>query len=80
MSDEERFLTSFCVFRLISYWIRLRVDLSQNGAINIPILRFLYFLRSRVCVLLEAMNAGCAIITTNTDGCAEVVGKYRCCD
>lgn len=25
-------------------------------------------------VLLEAMNAGCAIITTNADGCAEVVG------
>ncbi|MEX2123318.1 MAG: glycosyltransferase family 4 protein [Woeseia sp.] len=25
-------------------------------------------------VLLEAMEAGCAIITTNSDGCAEVVG------
>lgn len=26
-------------------------------------------------VLLEAMNAGCAIITTDADGCAEVVGN-----
>lgn len=25
-------------------------------------------------VLLEAMNAGCAIITTNADGCGEVIG------
>ena len=25
-------------------------------------------------VLLEAMNAGCAIVTTNAEGCAEVVG------
>lgn len=25
-------------------------------------------------VLLEAMDAGCAIVTTNAEGCAEVVG------
>ncbi len=25
--------------------------------------------------MLEAMNASCAIITTNTDGCAEVEGN-----
>jgi glycosyltransferase involved in cell wall biosynthesis len=63
LSSPVRFVGFVDAHTLRSYYEEARVLVFPSIRENFPM------------VLLEAMDAGCAVITTDAEGCGEVVGK-----